>query len=255
MLTGTSRTMIPACIFTYANDSQIVLLAAASAIRAGFGPVFVVDDKNNPSGNQALVARVGAVPIQSEFDRGGNLRGIDCYMGTRLILRRAMKEAGSTHILKMDPDVIINRGGNLQAMAEENCICGGMGFDDQPMIGSAYITSLELTEKTLSFIGRWGGVPGLANKGLYEDTATAWMGKLMAPGRYMVQQYRPGGGLCAGWQFSGSLEKMEYYLDKFDVISFTARAIGDRQITNADRLRDMVVMDDLLCRKEASHAS
>jgi hypothetical protein len=217
--------MSPVVIFTFDADALAAAVAAASALRAGLGPVFVFEDmaKPVPDGLRREMTAAGCRVRGTAWPRVGNLRGLHTYLGLLDTYVQVFRETGASHLVRLDSDTYIVRPHRLrQAVADDvaaaSLVSAGYGF-----YGCCCVLSARVVAATLAFVTRWGGVPGHDNASLGEDVATGHLARKLGLGEVREWHHCNEGGFCAGYEYHRASVPLSEYAHRFDVITFGNR--------------------------------
>lgn len=215
--------MIPVVIFTFGPDGPAALLAAKSAARAGLGPVFVEVDGVNPVLPEIVrdMEADGFNVSYTDFPTPFRLLGLDCFKGMLESYRRIFATTGATHVFKLDSDTLVQDAGRIREAVRDNVSAAASSNPDCHFYGCAMVVSRRLAYSIGTYIDRWDGMPGFANRDLCEDLAFGHMSDKLNLGETRRWEYDPAGSYLAGWQFNP--EKTALYKTKFDVVTFGNR--------------------------------
>lgn len=102
------------CLITYKLDT-LCLNVCVATIRecVPHAKIAIFDDANNPVGLENCPP--GCLYFQTKFNRGGNLKGIECLNGIITCFQMAAQHTGSRFVVKIDADTYIK---NLSYLLE-----------------------------------------------------------------------------------------------------------------------------------------
>lgn len=216
---------IPVVIFSFECDHACTVVAAGSAIRAGFGPVFVEIDGERPlpRATCGYLERMGCVLRETRFRRNGNLRGMETYRGMLESYLHAFETSGARHLLKLDADTYVVKGDLLKQAAKDDVSAAAMSFGPYPFYGWAMLLSRRLVEGIRDWLDEWDTLPGYGRADFPEDKATGTMSMRLGLGETRQWEFNPEGGFGAGYLYSRAQDSLECYASKYEVITFGNR--------------------------------
>ncbi len=139
----------PVCIFTYALDSPVLIECVGALHECGLNDVWVFEEWDKPIPYEAKEL-IDATFISTDFSRGGNLNGCEAISGMASCYLQALKETGHSHLIKIDPDIILLRPERLLKAIAENVTHAAACCPQRMGYGCLQVISRRLAESLVN---------------------------------------------------------------------------------------------------------
>ena len=221
---------IPGAIFTYEPDGPLSILAARAARRAGMGKPYIIQDESKPLSSSATLraAELKYPLITTDFDRKGNLNGLECVHGMLQCYKKIMDNECCDYVLKIDSDTLLTRSTTVYEAASHDRLIAAVsipedkskGIDPRPAAGACMLLSRVLVEEMLSFIHKWNGLPNMLNSNMPEDVAIGSFAVLLDATSCLLCRKSSVAGFGYAWDDGTPYEDIESFKERFEFVTF-----------------------------------